>query len=121
MGTRGAGAALAAVLVVLAASGPAHAQSARTHRVTLVTGDRAVLTVQADGTQSVTVGRSSKSFHTIKADGDVYAYPVDLVPYLGKLLDRELFNVSKLVEQGYADRASGSIPLIVTHKRADDR
>jgi subtilisin family serine protease len=121
MGTRGAGTALAAVLLVVAAAGPAYAQSARTHRVTLPTGDRAVLTVQSDGTESVTVEDAGKTFHTVKADGDVYAYPVELVPYLGKLLDRELFNVSKLVEQGYADRASRSIPLIVTHRPKAER
>jgi subtilisin family serine protease len=120
MGTRTL-TACAAVVVLLAVglTSSAYAVSRGAHRVTLVTGDRVVLTVLPSGEQSVTVEDRATSFHTVEQGGDVYAYPVELTPYLGALLDRELFNVSKLVEQGYSDRASGSIPLIVTHRRGE--
>ena len=109
-----------AALIVLSFASTAHAAARGNHRVTLVTGDRVVLTVLPEGKQSVTVERAAGSFHTVQQDGDVYAYPVELMPYVGSLLDRDLFNVTKLVEQGYADRTSGSIPLIVTHRAAAD-
>jgi subtilisin family serine protease len=120
-------AAFAAVvaMLVLGIASSAQAVSRGAHRVTLVTGDRVVLTVSADGTQSVTVDDPSRNvfrnYSIVRQDREVFAIPVELNQYVGTLLDRDLFNVTKLVEQGYADRASGSIPLIVTHKRADDR
>jgi subtilisin family serine protease len=123
-GSRGAAVATAIVaLLLLVAASAAQAASPRTHRVTLVTGDRVVLTVHPGGEQSVTVEDADRgvfsSFNSFNDDGDIYAVPVDLMPYVDRLLDRELFNVSKLVEQGYSDRASGSIPLIVTHRSGE--
>ena len=99
----------------------------RAHTITLVTGDRVVLTDLAGGKHAVTVNGNTtaskragvfKTFRTVERDGQVYAYPVELMPYIGTLLDRELFNLTKLVEQGYADRASTSIPLIVSYRGA---
>lgn len=97
----------------------------RSHVITLVTGDRVVLNILSNGKQSATLdnaaarsGRASvfKSFHSFVKDGDVYAYPVEVGPYVGRLLDPELFNLTELVAQGYSDRASASIPVIVAYR-----
>ena len=97
--------------------------------VTLVTGDRLVLDALSNGTQTVTVAGGSSSsataalstsYHAVRQNGDVYVWPVDYGLYVGTLLDRELFNVSKLVRQGYSDKASSTIPLIVDYRRSAD-
>ncbi len=85
--------------------------------VTLVTGDR-VLVRQGGGEQAITIrpakGRESLSFHRFERKGDMFVVPVDAEPMMaaGKL-DRALFNVSKLLELGYGDKARNDIPLIV--------
>ena len=96
-----------------------------TYPVTLVTGDRVVLTALSNGKQAVSVADRpaasdgvSPSFHAVKQNGDLYVWPADLGIYIDRLLDRELFNVSKLVRQGYADKASSSIPVIVDYESA---
>ena len=109
-----------------ASSSPAAAvRVSHAYPVTLVTGDRLVLNALSNGRQSVTVANSagasttaelSPSFHAIRQNGDVYVWPVDYGPYIGTLLDRELFNVSKLVRQGYSDKASSTLPLIVDYR-----
>ena len=104
---------------------PAAVSVAHAYPVTLVTGDRLVLNALSNGRQSVTVANSassssvaefSTSFHAVKENGDIYVWPVDYGPYVGTLLDRELFNVSKLVRQGYSDKASSTTPLIVDYR-----
>src|SRR4051812_33884613 len=101
-------------------SAQAPARVAHTYPVTLVTGDRVVLNSLSNGKQSITVADSSAadanaavspSFHAVKQNGDLYVWPADIGGYIGTLLDQELFNVSKLVRQGYADEASSSIPI----------
>jgi subtilisin family serine protease len=102
----------------------------RSHLITLVTGDRVVLNVLSNGKQTATVanpagpaGRQNvfRSFHAVKENGDLYVYPVEVGPYLGRQLDRQLFNLTALVEQGYADKASATLPVIVTLKEGATR
>jgi subtilisin family serine protease len=132
--TGAAVAALVAIVSAVSAAGAAPkrpgagAQPAavkRSHTITLVTGDRVFLNVMTDGRQSVTVdnpaGRTRRasafrSFHSFVKDGDLYAYPVEVGPYVGRLLDPELFNLTQLVAQGYSDKASASIPVIATYR-----
>ncbi|MDX3074066.1 S8 family serine peptidase [Streptomyces sp. MI02-7b] len=56
---------------------------------------------------------------TYKVGKDVYMYPDAAVGYVaaGKL-DRELFNVTKLLADGYDDEQRSSLPLIVTYTDA---
>ena len=111
-----------------AASGAPSAQApatvVHTYPVTLVTGDRVVLNALSDGKRTITLATSpgarttttlSPSFHAVEENGDLYVWPVDIGVYVGTLLDQELFNVSKLVRQGYADGASSTIPVIVDY------
>ena len=89
--------------------------------VTLVTGDKVTLSVGADGKQNVTVtgpdGRLADN--DVHVDGgDTYVYPRSAGRYLAaKLLDNDLFNVTRLVADGYGDQ----VPLIVTYTDAAAR
>ena len=136
VGLVGAALTVFTVLVLLmadsASSGSTGQENQVTQRypVTLVTGDRVVLSVQPDGERTVTVadvnagGRRAavgKNFRAIKQNGDVYVFPIDPNIYISTLLDRELFNVSKLVRQGYGDRSASSIPLIVDYRSAPSK
>lgn len=108
-----------------ASSAQAPATVVHTYPVTLVTGDRVVLNALSSGKRTITVANTSPgarttttlspSFHAVEENGDLYVWPVDIGIYVGTLLDQELFNVSKLVRQGYADRASSTIPVIVDY------
>ncbi len=92
--------------------------------VTLVTGDKVVLQTLSNGDQAVTLAKNGaaastpmgNSFHAVKQNGDVYVWPVDVQPYVGTVLSQELFNVSKLVRQGYGDASSATIPVIVDYQ-----
>jgi subtilisin family serine protease len=91
------------------------------NQVTLVTGERLVLTTLPSGEQSLTAAASADgtmpTLHAEKLNGgDVYVWPADLGILVDTFFDRELFNVSKLVRQGLADEASSSIPLIVDYR-----
>lgn len=58
-------------------------------------------------------GRGSVTFHTFEVDGDLQVIPSDAVPFVSDgVLDRELFDVTTLLEEGYADR--DELPLIVS-------
>jgi subtilisin family serine protease len=110
-----------AVSKVVTATAPAHVVSSAP--VTLITGDKVVLTTLSNGDQAVTLATTGKAatmplpaaYHAVKQNGDVYVWPVDIQRYVGTLLDQELFNVSKLVRQGYGDDASATIPMIVDY------
>jgi len=92
--------------------------------VTLITGDKVVLQTLSNGDQAVTLAKSAASattpmgntFHAVRQNGDLYVWPVDVQPYVGTLLSQELFNVSKLVRQGYGDQSSATLPVIVDYK-----
>ena len=81
--------------------------------VTLVTGDRVLLSTAADGTPSGVI--SSDGDHYLRRIGDdLYVIPVEAEAALAAdVLDLELFNVTGLVEQGYDDEHSQALPLIV--------
>ncbi|MFI0418108.1 S8 family peptidase [Spongiactinospora sp. 9N601] len=90
------------------------------HRVTLITGD--VVTVQeaAAGKRTATVrpgkGREGVRFYTSEVDGKFAITPSDMVPYLAKnLIDKRLFAVGDLIEQGYDDASTQELPLILSY------
>jgi subtilisin family serine protease len=95
------------------------------HQVTLGTGDVVTLRRLQGGKPGVTVeparrpGGRSASFTTVTAKGDLYVVPADVAALVPAVLDRELFNVSGLVRQGYDDRRSSALPLIVRHDPKD--
>lgn len=90
------------------------------HTVTLVTGDVVSLQRSADGNQTATVkpgaGRSHIGFRTRQLRGDLYVLPADAMPLISAdRLDRELFNITALVADGFDDARSSGLPLIVDY------
>lgn len=89
--------------------------------VTLVTGDTVNVAVDAEGNRSVQFtsapGTSKKFEHMSGENGDLYVIPGDASEALASgALDRELFNVTRLVKDGYGDAESGTLPLIVAYR-----
>ncbi|SDU13168.1 S8 family peptidase [Jiangella alkaliphila] len=85
--------------------------------VTLVTGHRLRVDRFADGRQAVTAlpapGAVRANLKVVERPEGLYAIPAEAEPYLAAgSLDRALFNVTGLIEQGYTGDA---LPLIVTY------
>ncbi|BBC37698.1 hypothetical protein SGFS_089920 [Streptomyces graminofaciens] len=86
--------------------------------MTLVTGD----TVSVDGTGRVTdvrrgEGRGHIGFSVRRFAGHTYVVPLDATRLLGGgRLDRRLFDVTQLVEDGYDDAHRGQLALIVSYR-----
>ncbi|MGW6565153.1 S8 family serine peptidase [Streptomyces sp. NPDC054975] len=91
---------------------------AQSTTVTLVTGDRVTVTELGGGKKTVTVDRAEGATGAVRSeisDGRVTVVPDEARPYLDAgVLDKRLFDVSGLIEQGVTD----ALPLIVTHGSA---
>lgn len=85
--------------------------------ITLVTGDRVIVTSGAGGRQQVATvaapGRPRHGFLTRRLAHHLYVVPRDVAALLPGVLDPALFDVNLLAEQRYDDRHSASLPLIV--------
>jgi hypothetical protein len=104
-----------AELATKPASEPA-GQSVRQHTVTLITGDK--VTVLPDlnrATVTAAAGRERLRFAGYRIDGHQFVVPEDAQPFVtAGSLDRRLFDVTGLVEAGYDDASSDTLPLIVS-------
>lgn len=121
----GGAASSAASFPVASADGlsTAHADPDREHpapsrTVTLLTGDRVVLSTSPDGVPSAAVLRGPGREHIVvrqQAAGDaLYVIPADVAPLVPDVLDRDLFDVVKLAEiQGDPRPAGGAGPADV--------
>lgn len=83
--------------------------------VMLITGDRVVVETTADGRSSVDVEPAKRdgfepTFDFRNVAGQAYVIPSDARALVGSVLDRELFNVTKLAEYGFDDE----LPVIVS-------
>lgn len=92
--------------------------------VTLITGDTVRLTDVGDGRRTLELepgtGRESVPIHQSEIDGELYVFPVDVMPYLAEgELDRDLFNVDLLIDAGYDDASTDALPLITTYAGGD--
>ncbi|MEU8793668.1 S8 family serine peptidase [Streptomyces sp. NPDC048643] len=90
-----------------------------THTVTLITGDKVTIATAADGTvvrSFQAAGGATAGFHRAVVDGSTYVYPDAVLPYIsaGKL-DARLFNVTRLIADGFDDSSSSRLPLIVSY------
>jgi subtilisin family serine protease len=90
--------------------------------VTLVTGDEVWLERFPEGRQAVSIDPAPRAggepvFETIETDGEVYVLPSDAAVLIPEVLDRELFNVTKLVDYDYTD----GVPVIVDLEAAAPR
>ncbi|GAA3512906.1 subtilisin family serine protease [Streptosporangium album] len=97
---------------------------AGTHTITLVTGDTVRLNEAGGGKYAVNPeptarpdGTRAQLSTTATPDG-VYVTPSDAMPAIqAGLLDRELFNVKYLAENGYTDDKTKQLPVIVQYPR----
>ncbi|MFI9009135.1 S8 family serine peptidase [Actinosynnema sp. NPDC053489] len=91
------------------------APGAQPHTVTLITGDRVVVTGAAVGSFQPGPGRAGVVFHSAHRDGRLSVVPDDAVRGVASgRLDPRLFDVTGLIEAGYDDARSDHVPLIVT-------
>ncbi len=92
------------------------------HRVTLVTGD-VVHVSEVGGKTAVSVDSADGgAVQAYTQHGDTYVVPERVAPYLrAGTVDRELFNVTKLVDQGRTDDRTAELPVIVTYDAAQTR
>ncbi|TDC40689.1 serine protease, partial [Micromonospora sp. 15K316] len=93
--------------------------------VTLITGEKVTATRTADGGLSPEVrdadGRLT-GFTSSRDGTDTYVYPQGALPYVAAgLLDKELFNITELLADGYDDAHRDRLPLIVTYTDAAAR
>ncbi|MGW2049916.1 S8 family serine peptidase [Streptomyces sp. NPDC001858] len=93
-----------------------------TRTVTLITGDKVTVTPGTNGAPAaVTVHRRAGATGSVRTTTDAsgtYVYPDDADAYVAQgLLDKQLFNVTALVAQGYDDEHTAGLPLLVTRTR----
>lgn len=100
----------------VAATAPGGNGGGHRFEVTLLTGDTVLWEVLPEGYRTATLEetRAQVSYQTIEAGDDYYVIPSDVEPLLDSTLDRELFNVAGLVEQGYHNAAVDGLPVILT-------
>ncbi|MGW1001938.1 S8 family peptidase [Streptomyces sp. NPDC002520] len=93
--------------------------------VTLVTGDRILVTKDASGRGSAVAlpadDGSTPLIQTRQTGDDLYVYPDSATAAIAAgRVDQELFNVTGLVRQGYDDAHSDVTPLIAVYDKSVD-
>ncbi|MFE0651201.1 S8 family serine peptidase [Streptomyces sp. NPDC059534] len=107
-------------LVGSEASARAGEGAGRAATVTLVTGDRVLVTRDAAGDPAATVlpreDGTVPLVQTRRSGQDLYVYPEGATAALAAgRVDEELFNVTGLVRQGYDDASTTTLPLIAVY------
>jgi subtilisin family serine protease len=92
-------------------------------RITLLTGDTIIYTDSGGAMPSIGVqldpASGTREIDILRGPDGVYAIPDQAQPLIdADVLDRELFDVQYLAENGYTDADRDSIPVIVTYDRA---
>ena len=101
-------------------SSAAQAANGSPKTVTLITGDKVLVTGAGTNAPIVTVlpreDGTVPSVETRRVGKDVYVYPADAADALssGKV-DEELFNVTGLVAMGYDDASTDTVPVIARY------
>ena len=119
--TTGAVAGLAVVAAVVSASPagaadppPAAAGPGHLTTVTLLTGDQVRVVDGKVAGIRMAPGRETQPVWQYEMNGHQYVLPADAAPLVEQdRLDRRLFDVTELVDQGFDDAATRTVPLIV--------
>ncbi|RFU85008.1 peptidase [Streptomyces triticagri] len=93
--------------------------------VTLVTGDRVLVTTDSAGRSAATAlpraDGSRPLLGTRQSGDDLYVYPEGAAAAIAEgLVDEQLFNVTGLVRQGYDDAHAEALPLIAVYDKSVD-
>lgn len=95
------------------------------HRITLITGD--VVTIQTiEGGKTIInvepVDKNGAGAQILNIGEETYVIPSSAMPYLAAdKLDKDLFNVTELIEKGYDDKSLPSLPVIVEYTESKAR
>ena len=88
------------------------------HRITLITGD-VVTTRQTPNGGTVEVRRpdgTPSQVRVVESGTELFVYPQPVLPYVAAhTLDKGLFNVTRLIADGYDDTKMDQLPLIVSY------
>ncbi|MFG2600018.1 S8 family serine peptidase [Streptomyces sp. NPDC048462] len=103
----------------------AAAKSGGQATVTLVTGDRVLVTTDPSGRSSAALlpreDGTRPLIQTRQVGKDLYVYPDTASRAIAEgRVDEQLFNVTGLIRQGYDDAHTGSLPLIATYGKGVD-
>lgn len=104
----------------LTGTAAATAKAGKPVTVTLVTGDKVLVSTDGSGNASATAlpreDGTVPLVQTRRSGTDLYVYPDTAVKALADgTVDEELFNVTGLIRQGYDDAHADSVPLIATY------
>jgi subtilisin family serine protease len=89
--------------------------------VTLVNGDRVTMTGSGRSARIELTGDKGQpvSGETTVVDEETYVYPREVLPYVAAdVLDKQLFNITRLLDYGYDDARTDHLPLIVRYSDA---
>ncbi|MET9904923.1 S8 family serine peptidase [Streptomyces sp. NPDC006446] len=91
--------------------------------VTLVTGDKVLVTTDTSGHSSAAVlpgeDGTQPIVQTFQRGKDLYVYPEDASRAIAEgKVDEQLFNVTGLIRQGYDDAHTDTLPLIATYQKS---
>ncbi|MET7386251.1 S8 family serine peptidase [Streptomyces sp. NPDC005529] len=91
--------------------------------VTLVTGDKVLVTTDTAGRSSAAVlpreDGTQPMVQTYQRGKDLYVYPEDASQAIAEgKVDEQLFNVTGLIRQGYDDAHTDALPLIATYQKS---
>ncbi|AUH44397.1 S8 family peptidase [Streptomyces sp. CMB-StM0423] len=89
--------------------------------VTLVTGDKVLVTTDPSGRKSAAVlpreDGTQPMAQTYQAGKDLYVYPESASQAIAEgRVDERLFNVTGLIRDGYDDKSTATLPLIATYR-----
>ncbi|MFD7698279.1 S8 family serine peptidase [Streptomyces sp. NPDC059805] len=104
------------------ATAPGAGDTGGTHTVTLITGDEVSVAASERRTTVRSVKPSGRrtagtaGYHTVVTQGETYVFPASVLPYISSgRLDKQLFNVTRLIADGYDDEHTDRLPLIVRY------
>lgn len=95
------------------------------HVITLITGDVVTVTDLADGKSVISVEPADKAgggARIVTGNKDTYVIPDQAMPYLASgFLDKDLFNITTLIADGYDDATQNTLPVIVQYSASKTR
>lgn len=88
--------------------------------ITLITGDIVKITTIEGGKQIINVepaDRNGSGAQVLTIGDETYVIPTSAMPYVAAdKLDKDLFNVTELIKNGYDDKKMSSLPVIVEYE-----
>src|SRR5699024_5801930 len=89
------------------------------YHITLITGDQVTVHEARDGTLEIDIeptdqNGEERQFEKMELDDEIYVFPQDMIPFMEEKLVPELFNITRLIKDGYYDGKMDYISLIVT-------